>query len=133
MVRVGQFVVLTILLFSISAFAQTSAPSVPSAPAARSQTGPAFDVNAAVETYLAKIPSAQRARSNAYFEGGYWLLLWDFLTTVFVMWLLLALPPVGAHARPGRTYYPVPSAANGDLLGSVHRRSVGAHVPDEPV
>jgi STE24 endopeptidase len=89
MVRVGQFVVLTILLFSISAFAQTSAPSVPSAPAARSQTGPAFDVNAAVETYLAKIPSAQRARSNAYFEGGYWLLIWDFLTTVFVMWLLL--------------------------------------------
>ena len=35
------------------------------------------------------MPPAQRARSNAYFEGGYWLLLWDFLCTIIVMWLLL--------------------------------------------
>src|ERR1700726_2234934 len=53
------------------------------------QAGPAFDVNAAVETYLAKMPPAERARSDAYFEGGYWLQLWDFLSTVAVMWLLL--------------------------------------------
>src|SRR6202011_5832945 len=63
--------------------AQTS-----SAPVA-SQAAPAFDVNAAVEAYLAKMPPAERARSNAYFEGGYWLQLWDFLSTVVVMWLLL--------------------------------------------
>src|ERR1051326_7220108 len=48
-----------------------------------------FDVHSAVESYLAKMPPAQRARSNAYFEGGYWLLLWDFLVPAFVMWLLL--------------------------------------------
>lgn len=53
------------------------------------QAAPAFDVNAAVETYLAKMPPEQRARSNAYFEGGYWMQLWDFLLTVAVMWLLL--------------------------------------------
>src|SRR6202166_4860428 len=53
------------------------------------QSAPAFDVDAAVETYLAKMPAAERARSNAYFEGGYWLQLWDFLSTVVVMWLLL--------------------------------------------
>jgi len=47
-----------------------------------------FDVHS-VEFYLAKMPPARRARSNAYFEGGYWLLLWDFLSTVFVMWLML--------------------------------------------
>src|SRR6202166_3921474 len=57
--------------------------------AGNTQSAPAFDVNAAVETYLAKMPSAERARSNAYFEGGYWLQLWDFLSTVLVMWLLL--------------------------------------------
>jgi STE24 endopeptidase len=50
---------------------------------------PSFDVHSAVEAYLAKMPPARRARSNAYFEGGYWLLLWDFLLPVFVMWLLL--------------------------------------------
>jgi STE24 endopeptidase len=53
------------------------------------QSAPAFDVNAAVDAYLAKMPPAERARSNAYFEGGYWLQLWDFLSTVVVMWLLL--------------------------------------------
>ncbi len=35
------------------------------------------------------MPPAQRARSDAYFEGGYWLQLWDFLLTVVVMWVLL--------------------------------------------
>jgi STE24 endopeptidase len=30
-----------------------------------------------------------RARSNGYVEGGYWLLLWDFLSTVVAMWILL--------------------------------------------
>jgi STE24 endopeptidase len=48
-----------------------------------------FDVRAAVDGYLAKMPPAERARSNAYFEGGYWLLLWDSLATLVAMWLLL--------------------------------------------
>ncbi len=48
-----------------------------------------FDVKAAVDAYLASVPADQRARSDAYFEGGYWLLLWDFLSTVVVMWILL--------------------------------------------
>lgn len=54
-------------------------------------TPAAFDVNAAVDAYLASIPAGQRARSDAYFEGGYWLLLWDFLSSVAVMWMLLRL------------------------------------------
>ena len=48
-----------------------------------------FDVRAAVDGYLAKMPPAERARSNAYFEGGYWLLLWDSLASLVAMWLLL--------------------------------------------
>ena len=69
---------------STCAIAQTNSSASP-AP----QASPAFDVNAAVNTYLAKMPPAQRERSNAYFEGGYWLQLWDFVTTIFIMWLLL--------------------------------------------
>lgn len=80
-------------LASAQSPSQTAAPakaeaSAPAAPAGAAATQP-FDVNAAVEAYLAKMPPARRARSNAYFEGGYWLQLWDFLATVFVMWLLL--------------------------------------------
>jgi STE24 endopeptidase len=54
-----------------------------------SLTAPAFDVHAAVEQYLAKMPAGQRARSNAYYEGGYWMQLCDFVATLLVMSILL--------------------------------------------
>ncbi|MGA7752051.1 MAG: M48 family metallopeptidase [Candidatus Sulfotelmatobacter sp.] len=86
--RATRFILLVILLLTVAASAQTSTSAAPPAgnPTAMAQP---FDVNAAVEAYLAKMPPAERARSNAYFEGGYWLILWDFLSTAFVMWLLL--------------------------------------------
>ena len=88
MLRAGRSVLLIILLFTVLLSAQTATPAASSAPPATNQAA-AFDVRAAVDAYLAKMPPAQRARSDAYFEGGYWLLLWDFLVTVVVMWLLL--------------------------------------------
>jgi len=91
MVRAGRFALLTILLFAVFESVQTGTPGAPSVPLLANQAAVAhvFDVRAAVDTYLAKMPPGQRARSDAYFEGGYWLLLWDFLSTVIVMWLLL--------------------------------------------
>ena len=50
-----------------------------------------FDADAATEAYMAMIPPAATARSNAYFEGGYWLILWDFLYASAVCLLLLNL------------------------------------------
>lgn len=35
----------------------------------------------ATEAYLASVPAEARARSDAYFEGGYWMQLWSFLIT----------------------------------------------------
>ncbi len=80
-----------LLLITVFACGQSGSPVAPVAatPTNSALAAPAFDVNAAVEAYLAKMPPAQRARSNSYFEGGYWLLLWDLLATVVVMWLLL--------------------------------------------
>lgn len=91
MARADRFVLLSILLLTLFASGQTRMPGAPSVPppADQAAVAPAFDVRAAVDAYLAKMPPAQRGRSDGYFEGGYWLLLWDFLSTVIVMWLLL--------------------------------------------
>jgi STE24 endopeptidase len=65
-------------------------PSVIQVPA-EAQASPHFDATAATNAYLAQIPAGKTARSNAYFEGGYWMILWDFLYGVVVALLLLNL------------------------------------------
>lgn len=50
---------------------------------------PEFDPVAATEGYLNKLSPEQRARSDAYFEGGYWLMLVSLGVTFFLSWLLL--------------------------------------------
>jgi len=65
------------------------ATSAPAANAAADQSGPAFDVKAAVDAYLATIPPDKKARSDAYFEGGYWLQLWDFVLGAIIAIFLL--------------------------------------------
>jgi len=56
----------------------TVMPDVVQVPAA-AQPSEHFDADAATNAYLAEIPASARSRSDAYFEGGYWLILWDFL------------------------------------------------------
>jgi len=74
------------------AFAQPSGgnemPSVVVVPEA-ARASDRFDAMAATDAYMAEIPAGKMARSNAYFEGGYWLMLWDFLWTVAISLLLL--------------------------------------------
>jgi len=91
MIRTGGFVLLAILLFAVLASGQASAAGAASVPPTTNQAAAAhsLDIRAAVDAYLAKMPPARRAASDAYFEGGYWLQLWDFLCTVFAMWLML--------------------------------------------
>ncbi|GAA3996964.1 M48 family metallopeptidase [Sphingomonas humi] len=48
-----------------------------------------FDVEAATRAYLDMVQGVTRARSDAYFEGGYWLVLWGFLIGAAVNWLAL--------------------------------------------
>jgi STE24 endopeptidase len=65
-------------------------PSVIQVPA-EAQASPHFDATAATNAYLAQIPADKTARSDAYFEGGYWMILWDFLYGVVIALLLLNL------------------------------------------
>jgi STE24 endopeptidase len=72
-------------------------PSVIQVPA-EAQATPHFNATAATNAYLAQIPADKTARSDAYFEGGYWMILWDFLYGVAVALLLLNLR-WSAHMR----------------------------------
>jgi len=66
----------------------TAMPDVLTVPP-EAQPSDHFDVEAATNAYLAEIPPTARARSDAYFEGGYWLILWDFLAGAIIYWALL--------------------------------------------
>jgi STE24 endopeptidase len=66
----------------------TAMPSVLEVPLA-AQPSDHFDAVAATNAYLAQIPEEARSRSDAYFEGGYWLILWDFLCGAIINFLFL--------------------------------------------
>lgn len=48
-----------------------------------------FNPVAATEAYIARLPAEARANSDAYFEGGYWLLLVNLVVTLAICWLLM--------------------------------------------
>jgi STE24 endopeptidase len=87
-----------VFLFGSGAAAQQTA-AVPSTTTAASpavivippaaQPSAHFDAEAATNAYLAQISPEAKARSDAYFEGGYWLILWDFLYAVAIAVILL--------------------------------------------
>src|SRR5437762_2714176 len=77
------------LLFglSIAAHAQTSTPT---AAAGVTETAKSFDAATATQAWLATVPREKREKSDAYFEGGYWLILWNFLLSTAISIFLLA-------------------------------------------
>jgi STE24 endopeptidase len=88
---VANCLMFVVLLFACVASAQTAAeaqPDITKVPAA-AQPSDHFDVDAATDAYLELMPASAKARSDAYFEGGYWLILWDFLVGAVISLLLL--------------------------------------------
>jgi STE24 endopeptidase len=78
------------------------------------ETSPAatasFDPVQATQAWLDTVPVDQRAKSNAYFEGGYWLLLWNFLVAAGISIFLLAsklsarLRDLAEHSAKSKTF-----------------------------
>jgi STE24 endopeptidase len=64
-------------------------PGIPVPAAAQFTPGVKFDPTAATNAYLATLPADKRAASDAYFEGGYWIGLFDSLITIALMVVLL--------------------------------------------
>jgi STE24 endopeptidase len=66
---------------------------------AAAQAGPGFDADKATHAYLGLLSPEQRRLSDQYFEGGYWLALWDALWTVAACVLLLVTGISGRMRR----------------------------------
>ena len=91
-----RLLLLAFLCFTLPHTALSQETATPAPSAAASPSGSQLDPVAATQAWLASIPADQRARSDAYFEGGYWLLLWDFLIGAAGSLLLLS---TGISAR----------------------------------
>jgi STE24 endopeptidase len=95
MLRMIQLTLVAALLCPLPVRSATAAEPTPPPPppvplaAQAPPPGGRFDPVAATEAWLGTLPAAARARSDAYFEGGYWLLLWGFLYGLGVAWVLL--------------------------------------------
>ena len=48
-----------------------------------------IDPVAATEVWMNTMSAEEVAKSDSYFEGGYWLILWNFLIGIGVAWLVL--------------------------------------------
>lgn len=70
---------------------------------------PAFDVEAATRAYLDTLKGAARAQSDAYFEGGYWLILWGTLVAVLVDWAILRFGLAVRFRRIGERLFSNPA------------------------
>jgi STE24 endopeptidase len=99
-VLIAVFAALLAMLTSTSSVrgqtSATAAPQTPTGAIAPASTSAHFDPAAATNAYLASVPPDKKAKSDAYFEGGYWLILWDFLASSIVFLLLLV---TGLSAR----------------------------------
>ena len=77
-----------VLGFAAPASAQEPSPAPPvSAPAP--SIPPDADPATATRAWLDTVPPDKRAKSDAYFEGGYWLILWNFLLGAAISIFLL--------------------------------------------
>jgi STE24 endopeptidase len=90
---VRNLVVFAVLLFGI-ACAHADAPLIRDLPSGlqipdAARPGPNFDVDRATQAYLDLLSPEQRASSDAYFEGGYWLQLWGLLYGLLVAVIFL--------------------------------------------
>ena len=78
------FVLVAWCLFSTRLEAQVAPTPAPT------ETTQQLDPAAATKAWLATVPPDKRQKSDAYFEGGYWLILWNSLVASAIAIFLLA-------------------------------------------
>jgi STE24 endopeptidase len=82
--------ILLLVLYCLTAapiFAQEASPA--STPFPAPSIAPGTDPATATRAWLDTVPPDKKAKSDAYFEGGYWLILWNFLMASAISIFLL--------------------------------------------
>jgi STE24 endopeptidase len=98
---VKKFLVLTAIGLALLASSMRVLPDetpaqTSSAASGRSSDSPALEEStgfapaAATQAWLDSVPQDKREKSDAYFEGGYWLILWNYLVAAGISMLLLS-------------------------------------------
>ena len=87
-----------------------------------------FDPEAATQAYLSTLSGAARERSDAYFDGGYWLLLWGFLVGTAVNLAFLSFG-CRASCRHGRTERAADAPSSARCSGPFPSSWVRRHSP----
>ena len=83
---------LCLLLLALPAAAAVApSPTPPPAAVLHPDNPKSFDAAAATQAWLDTVPAEKRKQSDAYFEGGYWLILWNFLISAAILLLLLRM------------------------------------------
>jgi STE24 endopeptidase len=86
-----QKVIITALFFlsgfSFCSSAQVTADSINN----QVEMSQKFDVNVAAQHYFDMLTPEQKAKSDSYFEGGYWIQLWGLLIEIVIAWIFLSL------------------------------------------
>src|SRR5579863_4847237 len=92
------FAALYLASASAAAPINISNPHANPPPAAAAPVASHFEADQATAEWMAQIPAEAKAKSDAYYEGGYWLILWDFVVGLIVAWLFLGTR-LSAHMR----------------------------------
>jgi STE24 endopeptidase len=81
---------LAVSLFFAVSIAASGQTATPTSSEGAAQNVKRIDPAAATQAWLATVPQDKRKKSDAYFEGGYWLILWNFLLVAGISIFLLA-------------------------------------------
>jgi STE24 endopeptidase len=98
--RLAGLVLLALVTAAMPVFAQPAATpaaqTFPHPPLGPVPAGAQFDAaghldpEAATQAYLDTFPADKRAASDKYFEGGYWLILWDAVVSIVILLFVLS-------------------------------------------
>lgn len=83
-----------LLITAVTSIAPLTAPAQESPPAASPTlvvpaAAASADPASATRAWLDTVPADKKAKSASYFEGGYWLILWNFVFGTAILLLLL--------------------------------------------